>query len=402
MFLLPVASDAPVYHFPWGTISLIALCSLLLLGSTLGVLPPVEQLADDYGLVHGEGLHPVQWATSNFLHDGWVHLAGNMIFLWTFGLIVEGKIGWRRFLAVCAAIGVIECFIEQASLPGPGISLGASSVIFGLMAMALVWAPKNDVEIQYGIFMPMLVRVGSFDVPVLWLSGLMIAKEAALAWWLGFSVGSQLFHLAGAALGFGLAASMLKGGLVNCEGWDLWSVIGKERRARAVKLHTEAAVLDGRSHEMEALAPEVEKSKQTGRKVRALTRVHALLAEGKPAEALAEVRRTQQVLDGFALGQRDLSRLAEMLYDAQLWPESVDAISEYTERFPRGADLWRLMLAEIVLKRQQRPSAAVRVLTHIEPATLSPQHRRQFEQLRDTAERLIDSGVIELEGQAWA
>ncbi|MFV0446152.1 MAG: rhomboid family intramembrane serine protease, partial [Planctomycetaceae bacterium] len=158
MFLIPIGTDAPVYHFPWGTIGLIALCTLVVLGSTLALLPSTESLAADYALLHGQGLHPLQWVTSNFLHAGWGHLIGNMMFLWPFGLIVEGKIGWRRFLPIYLGLGILEAALEQICLPGPGMSLGASSIIFGLMAMSCLWAPRNDIEMAYGLGLPMLVR----------------------------------------------------------------------------------------------------------------------------------------------------------------------------------------------------------------------------------------------------
>ncbi len=60
-----------------------------------------------WGLTHGEGLHPVQWVTNNFLHGRIFHLVGNMIFLWGFGLVVEGKLGWWRFLLVYMGIGIL-------------------------------------------------------------------------------------------------------------------------------------------------------------------------------------------------------------------------------------------------------------------------------------------------------
>ena len=56
----------------------------------------------------GDGIHPLQWLTNNFLHAGFFHLAGNMIFLWTFGLVVEGKLGWWAFLLVYLGLGVGE------------------------------------------------------------------------------------------------------------------------------------------------------------------------------------------------------------------------------------------------------------------------------------------------------
>ena len=98
----------------------------------------------DAGL--GNGLHPLQWLTNNFMHSGFFHLAGNMIFLWTFGLVVEGKLGWWRFLLVVPrsrrSPKVRACrFLSTPQTPIE--MLGASGVIFGLLAMCLVWAPHE-------------------------------------------------------------------------------------------------------------------------------------------------------------------------------------------------------------------------------------------------------------------
>ena len=73
-----------------------------------------------------------------------MHLIGNMIYLWGFGLIVEGKVGWWRFLMIYLAIGAIECAIEQTLMLGAdskSYSQGASAVVYGLVAIGMVWAP---------------------------------------------------------------------------------------------------------------------------------------------------------------------------------------------------------------------------------------------------------------------
>src|SRR5262245_31564630 len=99
--IIPLGSDAPLYHRPFATIALIAINVLVYL-----VLP--KDAYEGYVLVLGHGVHPVQWLTNNFLHTGVFHLAGNMIFLWTFGLVVEGKLGWWRFTLVYVLLGVLE------------------------------------------------------------------------------------------------------------------------------------------------------------------------------------------------------------------------------------------------------------------------------------------------------
>src|SRR6266404_6105762 len=98
MIVIPMGTDAPIYHWPRVTVALIVLNV-----ATFLVVPPqssdvrldahgevVEVVVsnfDRYALALGHGWHPVQWLTHNFLHIGILHLAGNMLFLWAFGIV---------------------------------------------------------------------------------------------------------------------------------------------------------------------------------------------------------------------------------------------------------------------------------------------------------------------------
>lgn len=136
-FFFPWNTDAPIYHWPIATGSLIALNALVFFGHFSA--QDADALAA-WTLWHGAGIHPLQWVTSNFIHADIWHLLGNMAFLWVFGLIVEGKIGLLRFLAVYFGIGIGECAIEQVLALGaePSASYGASSIVYGLMAISLI------------------------------------------------------------------------------------------------------------------------------------------------------------------------------------------------------------------------------------------------------------------------
>ena len=89
------------------------------------------------------------------MHADLWHLAGNMLFLflWVFGWVIEGKLGWWRYLLVYLGIGAAQCALEQTivgAIPAAAgqYSLGASAAaIFGLLAMALVWAPVNNFQL---------------------------------------------------------------------------------------------------------------------------------------------------------------------------------------------------------------------------------------------------------------
>ncbi len=108
-------------------------------------------------------LHPVQWITSNFLHANILHLAGNLIFLWAFALVVEGKVGFFPFLAIFLGVGFVQCGLEHSWTP-------RSAIVYGLMAMALVWAPKNELGCVWWFGF----RSGLMDMSILWFGGAIV------------------------------------------------------------------------------------------------------------------------------------------------------------------------------------------------------------------------------------
>ena len=230
--IIPWGTDAPIYHRPFATIALILINVLLLF-----VVP--RDAYDDYVLVIGDGVHPIQWLTNNFLHSGIIHLVGNMIFLWTFGLIVEGKLGWWRFTIVYLLLGVVDSALMQLLVPSEQEiqMLGSSTIIFGLMGMSLVWAPRNEVTcIIWLRFTPIEV-----DLSILWFGAMYIALDVLTGGMSGVLkasltnlppgviVAMALDHTFGAILGIIVGAAMVKLHLVDCENWDLFAVM--ERRA---------------------------------------------------------------------------------------------------------------------------------------------------------------------------
>ena len=239
--IIPWGTDAPIYHRPIATIGVIVGC---LLSSLL--LP--HDAYDDWALELGAGLHPLQWVTNLFLHLGLCHLIGNMIFLWTFGLVVEGKLGWWGFLLVYLGIGVTENAAMQLLVhpAEPSYVLAASGVIFGLLAMCLVWAPKNEVQ----CIVWSSIHADGFRLPDPRVRRILrrFGSSCSLAFEAS-RLSSELAHVGGAVLGFGLAVLLLKLKLVDCENWDLFAVLeGRQgqSKAQAAKNEGGGAAGDGR------------------------------------------------------------------------------------------------------------------------------------------------------------
>ena len=111
------------------------------------------------------------WLTlfsSIFMHGGWLHLAGNMLFLWIFGDNVEHRIGHIRYLVFYLVAGVIASFAQILTDTDSIIpTLGASGAISGVLGAYLVMFPTNRVTVFLFRFLmpvPAIVAIGMWAV----------------------------------------------------------------------------------------------------------------------------------------------------------------------------------------------------------------------------------------------
>jgi membrane associated rhomboid family serine protease len=105
--------------------------------------------------------------TSMFLHGGWMHLGGNMLYLWIFGDNVEKVMGAARFLIFYLVCGLAASFAHIAFGPGSSTpAVGASGAISGVLGGYLLLFPQNRVRV--------LTRGGIVSVPAIVVLGFWI------------------------------------------------------------------------------------------------------------------------------------------------------------------------------------------------------------------------------------
>lgn len=106
--------------------------------------------------------------TSMFMHGGWVHLGGNMLYLWIFGDNVEDRLGHGKYLVFYLLCGLAATFAQLAFSLGSNIpNLGASGAIAGVLGAYLVMFPQGRVRVLQGqrvIPMPALIVIGFWFV----------------------------------------------------------------------------------------------------------------------------------------------------------------------------------------------------------------------------------------------
>ncbi len=208
----PVRSKNPPESFPFATIFLVVANVLVYIVTTKDGLVARESVMMDWGL-KANSFTPLKVLTSMFLHGGLMHLVGNMWFLALFGIAVEGRLRWYRFLPVYllsgAFGGALHILVLGRAHPDMPL-IGASGAIMGIMGAALWMFPYAKVTVlsrwgERGEGLGMLFA--SSDWPM-WGVGLYYLGFDLLFYLLiGKSSGTaHLAHLGGAFAGFLLCA----------------------------------------------------------------------------------------------------------------------------------------------------------------------------------------------------
>ena len=390
--IIPWGTDAPIYHRPIATIAII-----ILNVAAFFAFPSAD--FQEWTLELGGDVHPVQWVTNVFMHIGLVHLIGNMIFLWSFGIIVEGKLGAVAFTAVYLAMGATESGLIQLLARPEEVRhmLGASGVIYGLMAICLVWAPRNDLSCIFFFGL----RPIDAEIPILWFSGFYIAYEALVTTATRFAVSSALAHAGGAAVGLVAGVVLLKAGLVDCEGWDIFSISRVLKGRGGVKSFRSSSVAD--------------KSRKRAKK--SAKKKKAVAATGEdPAQAALKTLRGHLEADeieaafSFYKGMRrkftrwrppdpEWVELIKAVLEKNEWDDAVALMRAYLDESEFPSVKIRLRLADVLIRRLDRPVAGERVLQGVSEAELTPQLAEVRRRLAARAEQLREEGVLEIDDE---
>lgn len=215
--MIPYKDDNPTIRFPIITIILIVINTIVFLFQissgddsnavvyTYGVIP--------YRLLHGNEVMgtpiAVNLLTAMFLHGGFLHLAGNMLYLWIFGNNIEDRLGILRFIIFYLLCGVIATYAHALSDPSSMLPMiGASGAISGIIGAYLVLFPRAKIHtlIFFGFFIqvikvPAVIVIG-FWIVLQFISGLLskglYGDGGGVAWFAhigGFLAGVILIKL---------------------------------------------------------------------------------------------------------------------------------------------------------------------------------------------------------------
>ncbi len=223
MVLIPLSDDAPHARreTPYVTYALIALNALVFLWRQSA------SLGEDIAFERHWGVTPALMFGQNgldvfhryaplvtymFLHGGWAHILGNMLFLWIFGDDIEDALGHVRFVAFYLMCGVAGALLYSAFATHPEAPLvGASGAIAGVMGAYLMIRPCAHVRVLVFV---RIVAIRAMYVILAWAAlqvwHVLTPGEGAVAWWA---------HIGGLLMGVALIPFMRQPGV------QLWECV---------------------------------------------------------------------------------------------------------------------------------------------------------------------------------
>ena len=146
--MIPLRSTERVYGATVVTLSLIIINTLIFLYQATLSPYALNEFVTQWGIVPDQmrGMGLITLGTSMFLHGGWLHLGGNMLFLWVFGRNVEDLIGGARFLVFYLiggiAAGIVHVMVNAYSRQP---TIGASGAIAAVMGAYLIKFPRSRI-----------------------------------------------------------------------------------------------------------------------------------------------------------------------------------------------------------------------------------------------------------------
>lgn len=183
--MVPLRDNNPVSTTPTVVYALIAL-NLAVFVFQLGLTPPqLNQFFDTWALVPAQlseslrGAAPAwEWLTlisSQFLHGGFFHIGGNLLYLWVFGNNIEDQLGHGKFLFFYLCCGVMAGLAQWAFEPYATVpTVGASGAIAGVMGAYVLRFPKAQIV----TLIPLIIFFTTIRIPAIFFLGFWFVQQA--------------------------------------------------------------------------------------------------------------------------------------------------------------------------------------------------------------------------------
>ncbi|RJQ32726.1 MAG: rhomboid family intramembrane serine protease [Actinobacteria bacterium] len=222
--MIPLKDTVPLRRFPWvNTLLIIINIGVFIYELTLG--SHINKFLSQYALVPATYFSTAAFSfprlfpliSSMFMHAGWLHIGGNMLYLFIFGDNVEDAMGHFRYLAFYLLAGVLSAIAHIYTNIGSSIpSLGASGAIAGVLGAYIVLYPKSRVAtLIFLIFFFQIIEVPAIVFLGLWFLLQLVSGAAAITKPASGSSVAYFAHIGGFVAGMILVFFLKRTGIVD-------------------------------------------------------------------------------------------------------------------------------------------------------------------------------------------
>jgi len=338
--IIPIRTETPVRRTPTANCALIALnvfCFLILDGWGQ---PDLLRFKLQRLMLHTDFPSLHEFVTYQFIHADWMHLLGNMLFLWVFGNAVNAKMGHAAYVLFYLGGGVFAAC--GFSLGAGADLLGASGSIAGITTAYLVLFPRSRITVLYWLFF-----IGTFEVPAMIMIGIkIILWDNMIAPSIG-SVGNVATgaHLAGYLFGFVASVAMLLIRALPRDQFDLLALLKRWKRRQAYRQMMADPQARAQAQFGRVARPMVASPQQQAREETRLDRVSELrtqvgesLERGDLASAANLYEQLVAADTGQCLSARSQMLVAREFFATGRYPQAAAAFERYLASYAASGE----------------------------------------------------------------
>jgi len=375
---IPIRTDRPQKHTPWVNYSLIALNVLVHVAFTIRLQP--WDLVPYY--LDPNQPQTYQYFSYQFLHQGWMHLISNMIFLMAFGSAMEDRFGKIGYLAYYLAGGVLagltHCVFSDNYV------IGASGSVCAVTGGFLALFPRTHVTIVYFFFF-----IGAFEVASIILILFQIGQDLFFYFFSASPVAYEA-HLGGYLYGFTVGMLLLWTKLLPREPYDMFILISQWRRRQQFKALNKQGQSPWASASWKSAPPGADEaagelSEQDQQLVELRTAIGKSLANHDPETATHDYLQLLELDGSQVLSEKNQLDVANHLMQKGSYEQAATAYELMLNHYPRYSDRdqVQLILGLIYARYLSRKQRAKELLTAALPELTDPGQKQLAQEVLD-------------------
>lgn len=312
--------------------------------------------------------HIWQYFTYQFAHDGGMHIAGNMLFLYIFGNNVNDRMGHSGYLAFYLA-GGIAAGIAFVLSSGSSV-IGASGSVAAVTGAFIVLLPRSHVTVLYFFFL-----IGMIEVPSVYLIAFFFIKDFVYSFSPAGSGVAHNAHLGGSIFGFSISFALLACRMLPRDQFDMFALFQRWNRRRQ---YTDMVRSGFDPFDYAANAGKGKPDPRAERILELRAQVSEALAQHKPADAARFYLEMHAMDPQQVLSRQTQLDVANQLYAQETHAAAADAYEGLIRTYPKYDQIQHvhLMLGLLYSRYLHRPDLAK---TNLETALTRLSNPREVE-----------------------